>query len=667
MKHTYTLKCLLAAAFCLAMPLLAQAQTQGFDFDTLPDSAGEDVSNSDAVASESVFNVDFKKEIVSGGWIWIDDSGDDLDQAVSIALDSTKANTLYVGGNDGLYVSQDAGENWTQVFRLTAEDGANASLNDVTAGLSDEQIIQYKRDFIYNELVTAYDTSFADVIIDDITDDEFLRAETVDDIDIFNEYDLDIERDLTHAFESITRDDEEDDSDTADNQRFIDRYAALIAQGADWEDALESLSGKNAVWDIISEAGSTWALTSDALHISRNSGKDWKPALETSLDRPFTALAVDASGLAVAVGTIDGIQISRDGGKTWSSVSTDAVVLKMAWTPDGKLMLATATGAFALEADDTTLTPLPVDLRNDEVILDIAVSERNEVFFLTENTLFYRIPDGRISMVTGIPFDTEFMRQIIIDKTTDHIIIRTDLSIYELNAGKWYRQTEGLFGDITRSIVLLRNNKKASALLVTDSGIMTAITSTQFLTDTAKYDLLKRQWAQEPTEGEIIQAALEAHGLDDSSMEQWKARIWTSLLLPKVNFTYYKQNTATNRPIVTDTFDTDGYMTRDLAWDQQRRKIHYWEVMAHWDIAIDVRNREELNVQKMMYTQSRERQKLVTLVSKVIRNRHKKQMSALKGRQSKTAKAEIKRTLEIAELEAQLYYLTGGYFKLRHD
>jgi BMFP domain-containing protein YqiC len=108
-------------------------------------------------------------------------------------------------------------------------------------------------------------------------------------------------------------------------------------------------------------------------------------------------------------------------------------------------------------------------------------------------------------------------------------------------------------------------------------------------------------------------------------------------------------------------------MTRELVWDQQRSKVHYWEVMAHWDFAIDVRNREELNVQKMVYAQARDRQKLVTLVTKTIRNRHKKQMAALKGRQSKSVKMEIKRTLEIAELEAQLYYLTGGYFTLKHD
>lgn len=665
MKHRHALQWLMVAAFCLVMT--SQASAQGFEFDV---SASEEAAQTeDPISMPDApevlsFKADFRKNVVPGEWIWLDGGWDQFEHAVSVCVDRQAVNTLYLGGNEGLYVSHDAGESWKEVFRLTGS-ASHRSMEDVTAGLTDEQIIQYKREFIYNELSTTYDSSFADVMNDEITDDELLRAEKVDDIDILSEYELDIEDDLTHAFDAVQQDDVSDNSDILHQRRFIDRYAALIAQGAYADEAIETLQGQNAVWEVQSGMGATWALTSESLKVSRDRGVQWQNVVETSLDHPYVSLAVSSFGEEVAVGTTDGLYVSRDGGRDWVFVSTDKIVLKMAWLPDKRLVLTTSEGAFVLDAQNV-LHPLDLDLRTDEVVLDIAVSDRNEALFLTENTLFYMIPDGHVSMVSVLPFDTELMRQVIIDKTLDHVFVRTDMSVYELREGEWRRQTEGLFGDITRFVTVTPNRKNSSALLVTDSGVMVAVSSVQVLGEkgAANYERLKRQWSQEPSDADILHAALCAHGLDASSMSQWKTRIWTSLLLPKVNFSYYHKNTATDRATVKDTVDVSKYVGRTFDWDQQRSRVHYWEVMAHWDFSLDTRNRDEINVQRLMYRQSSDRQKLITLVSKVIRNRHKKQMASLK---KNSGKREVARLLDIAEYEAQLYYLTGGYFRPKYD
>lgn len=666
MKHKHVLKCLMAAAFCF-VTTMAYAQ-QGFEFDDVPSTEQSATSNATLSSVDTAqFTVNFNQKVISGEWIWVDESGENFDQAVSACVDGKNVKTIYVGGNNGLYVSQDAGESWSEVLHLSSYEAPSRQMEDITANLADEQIIRFKRDFIYNEVSSTYDTSFADAIDDEITDDELLIAETTDDIDIFSEYDLDIEKDLSHAFDSVSSDDLEDTSTPSSHLRFVDRYAAQIAMGADPDEALEALSGANAVWDIYSNLQATWALTSENLHVSHNSGKTWVSLLP-AVDQPLVSFAISESGQDIAVGTTNGIQLSRDGGKTWTAIQTGNIILKLAWTRDGRLLVASSAGAGYLPRDGKAIVPLAIDLRNDEVILDIAVSERSEAIFLTENTLFYVIPDGRVSMIPNLPFDTEYMRQIVIDKTMDHVVLRTDVSVYELRDGLWRRQTEGLFGDITRSIALIPNNVKSPALLVTDSGVMSAMTSVKYLNDSEKYELLKRQWAQEPTDAEIIHAALIAHGLDDDAVDQWKTRIWTSMLLPRVNFSYYQKNTMIRRPTVTDTY-TDGQgTTRTFAWDQQKSKVHYWEVMAHWDFALDVHQKDEINVQRLSYRQAADRQRLITTVAKVIRDRHKQQMNGLKATTSKSGlKKEIKRLLALAELEAQLYYLTGGYFRPKHD
>ena len=667
MRHVTSLRwlCAIVLSSCFAM----HAQAQGFGFDTMEPSTevaptpegGVSVSDNLSGLSETTL-----AETRYGQWIWTEDFNDTLDEAVVVLPDATDWKTLYAGGNGFIRVSHDNGETWKNAVTFRGGVGVtDENHDDMLSKLSDEEIISAKREFILNEITSTYDSNFAESIDADITDEELLLAETTDDIDIFSQYELDIESDLMRAFDAILVEDVSDDGDDVrvEHSDFVTRYTKLLDMGADEESALERVSAENAVWQMITRAGRTWALTSESLYETRDKGETWGVIPISSGGGRFISFDVSESGNRITVATTEGFIVSEDGGATWKQASgvTEGVPYKLTHTRDGLLVVATPQTVYVSSDACETLIPMNnfVVPAGDRIV-DVSTGRDALILIATETVVrgtrdLVTFHDVDVSALYGAP-----LRQVnSLDGTESHLLVRSDDCVYVLRDGTWFRQVEGLFGDVTHHVELWPGNKANVAILVTESSVLVAAKDRKSLNDEGQYDLLKRQWAKEPTPQRIVEQALAVHALDTSAHDKYKARLWTSMLLPNARFVYDKRQQATNRATTNSLGDSGAITGR--AWDQMRDTTSYWEFFALWNFDLGKRQREEILIDQYSYNQNRSRASLIKQVETTIKKRYTKQMSLLK-RKSPNAKSELKHLLDIQELDARLYYLTGGFF-----
>ena len=153
----------------------------------------------------------------------------------------------------------------------------------------------------------------------------------------------------------------------------------------------------NAVYVVNPEANSR--MPKPGIYFTQDDGKTWKRSEARGLPERITSIAVHATDPGtVALGTADGLHISRDSGASFKRVGSAAPVTAVSFDFDGKhIYFAPAEGAMlqraALDGKGDTKLALP-KLERDFVVYiaqsparpdDLAIATRSRHVFLTTN------------------------------------------------------------------------------------------------------------------------------------------------------------------------------------------------------------------------------------------------------------------------------------------
>lgn len=605
----------------------------------------------------------------TGEWFWALDFDDVSSSVITVVPDAGDRKVVYAGGIGFIQTSRDGGESWTGSLTLT-DDGFVASSEEETELANVDQLVERKKDMIREELETIYGSSLADRLIDDMDDDDIAAAHTTSDLSELSDFEISIDfTELMESDEFKSYSETEQDAlarkeDALANQDFIHSFRVLTDLGAEEDAAIAQISQQNAVWQFVSTNKKTYAVTTNVILVTGDRGKTWDVAYKAETDQALFSASITAN--AILFGSNQGLVVSVDKGKSWKLIETEGAVYKIVPVGDNKFIVGTTRKLYVFEAETEGLYQLGIRVLPGELILDFAASSLDDVLAITENNL-YAFDGKQTRSVTGLPFKTQPFRQIELKDSDSgkRPIVRTELAVYEMTDNGWKCQEEGIFGELTRHLTLTdAKDRTNAAYMVTSNGILVAARSRQRMNNVDKLDYLQRLWEQEPSEQDLIQAALRVQKLDVGSQNRWKTRIWTSMLLPIVKFDYQhidKASDKANRQ-VTLTGSSRVFSKDVPTWKQQRTYRDDWQIVAHWDMNIDILMNDEYNVTKLYGSEARNRSKLIDEIKKTYNRRHQLQISMIKSGKLKVNR-EVKMLLELQKQETQLFYLTNGYFK----
>ena len=139
-----------------------------------------------------------------------------------------------------------------------------------------------------------------------------------------------------------------------------------------------------------------------------------------------------------------------------------------------------------------------------------------------------------------------------------------------------------------------------------------------------------------------------------ADVASWRSRARLSSLLPTLRV---------GADYDTDKDDTRTYTSgtaepRQVEGNDQQMG---YEVRATWDLNEAVFNKSEVQIRRAVVNASKQRDSLVSEVTKIYFSRRRAQVELMMG-DDMTAKARVKQELRIAELTAYLDGLTGGWF-----
>ncbi len=170
---------------------------------------------------------------------------------------------------------------------------------------------------------------------------------------------------------------------------------------------------------------------------------------------------------------------------------------------------------------------------------------------------------------------------------------------------------------------------------------------------TAAQEILKR-FSHEPDVRSVQRRAITYAHAHPAEVASWRGRARLASLLPEVR--------------VAVDYDTDADDTRTFtsATSEPRQvvgsdKQSGYELRASWDLNEAVFNRSEVQIRRAVVNASRQRDSLVSEVTKIYFSRRRAQVELLLA-EDISAKERVKQELRIAELTAYLDGLTGGWF-----
>ena len=181
----------------------------------------------------------------------------------------------------------------------------------------------------------------------------------------------------------------------------------------------------------------------------------------------------------------------------------------------------------------------------------------------------------------------------------------------------------------------------------------------QKIEDSAEYKELVERWSKEPRVEDIIEAALESHFLDDWLDKRWDLRSRLSWLLPKFTFDYLMRKQLNDKHTYAKSIESG---TISNKWDFTRETRHEWQVKAFWELKIDNAFKNDLATEMRFSKLKQKRYELIQDVIAKYQKRHTLQISNATSVSAKTVAENVQYMLQIQKLEAELNYLSGGFF-----
>jgi len=169
----------------------------------------------------------------------------------------------------------------------------------------------------------------------------------------------------------------------------------------------------------------------------------------------------------------------------------------------------------------------------------------------------------------------------------------------------------------------------------------------------AAQEILAR-FDHEPNVRSVQRRAMTYALAEPSKVASWRQRARLSSLLPEVRVAVdYDTDSDDTRTFTSSTSEPRQVVGAD-------EKVGY-ELRATWDLNEAVFNRSEIALRRAVVNASRQRDSLVSEVTKIYFSRRRAQVDLLLA-EDISAKERVKQELRIAELTAYLDGLTGGWF-----
>ncbi len=617
-----------------------------------------------------------------GVWMWgMSAEQRLLSGSTAVAVDAGESSTIYVGGLGGIVVSNDSGSSWSEGLTFSAsgmgsdaDDNADNEDLSVKSGEQGDMQANRLREYLRHEIETQLGSSdLADSLLEEITDDELLDAKDINELESIAALNLDIESDLTQI--PLLMMEQGDGVALSDYDPFITRFLAMRGAGADTDQAISAAARCSAVWSFRSTPDVTYAVTSEAIYLTIDKGQNWQLFMSAPEDQSILSLDISADGQIVVMGLTSGITMTRDGGENWVTIDAgiDGAFYAVRYVESDKALWGLSTNRL-YHSSDLGLTWQEVDTRMspNEVILDLLPGSGGQSIVLTTETIYQGEQNRDQFVFTEIPhkpFADETINQIFSsDPSLNRFGVRTNGHVFEYDNG-WVGQNKALFTTDLGPVAIL-NDGVSMAIMATSAGVWFAQDSSA-VEASQEYQDLKKKWAKEPTDAEVILKAFEAHYIGDNLDKNWALRDGLAWLLPTVMFNYfYEQYRQDKRAIKIDDI---AKMLKSDTWTSMRRTTSYWEIMARWTFQVDTVMREDISTSYQLQQLKKERLRLMTKVQKELNKRHALQMtlaldfpkfpdkSSKKGG-NKVPKRKLKVILSLDEVESNLNYLTGGYY-----
>lgn len=608
-------------------------------------------------------------QMPSGNWIWTN-TGDPLFTKGVTAVGYSKPMAILLAGGPGyIATSRDNGLTWTKSLNLAQntdnpqDQGYDDDDDNDAETLSNDERARLVRDHIEAELETQYGSDYVDILLDEITDEELLTANDMHDIESLSLLELNFDTDLTQL-KARSSQERISSLGLAPYGSYFERFTQLIDGGADYEQAEILAAQRDGVWQFARADNRVLAITNDTLYIS-NDGLKWTSLLTAPSDKYFLDVDVSANAQIIVVGMTDGLQISEDAGKSWKQNSNvlEGVVFDVALgkAPGSRALYALTTEGWLYASQDLgdTWTDLTPHTDIGETVIQILPSILpKRVIALSASTIFITEDLNTWSSIPHAPFENESLLQISSsDPRLETFVVRGSKQIYAYQNG-WVSQNTALF---TRQLgqVLDAPIGMLTALLATPSGLWVALSSTDAIDVNTRHDTLSALWLKEPSDKQVLKQALIAHYIEDTD-PSWTMRSRLSWLLPKVVFNYrFSQNKRDRTSETTNTL-TGIYTAQQFF--SRRQTINEWQIMGYWDFNFASKDGDEIRAIGLATRQNDLRLSITDEVERALMTRRQLQMSGIE--QSNDIEKEINRILAIDEIEAQLHYLTGGYYKV---
>jgi DNA-binding beta-propeller fold protein YncE len=141
-------------------------------------------------------------------------------------------------------------------------------------------------------------------------------------------------------------------------------------------------------------------MPSPGLYVTHDEGRSWKAAAASGVAGRVTSIAAHPTSPAIiALGTLRGLHLSRDGGAAFSRLGPPQPVTAVTFDPDGKhIYFATQSSdrLYRIGVDGTQSPPVPLPALGRDFVLYIAQNPaaRNELAIATARRDVYLSADG---------------------------------------------------------------------------------------------------------------------------------------------------------------------------------------------------------------------------------------------------------------------------------
>jgi len=602
-------------------------------------------------------------QALQGDWIWLNVAVGALTSGTSaVAQDRDDPALIYAGGGGFVAVSRNGTNTWqtTLTFSQSRESAASWDSTQADTDERDQERLAFLRRYLEMELENQFGSTQAEQLMHEIHDDELLRARDVRDIDILSDLELDMDPNLSALI--IDTEDVEDVESAwlASLMNYGTRYRALVARGAENDAAIAMAADSNLVWQIVALGAATFAATSETLFVTVNRGATWQAALSASDDASILSVAASADARRLVVGLTDGLALSNDGGSSWAYLRDiiPGAVYAIAIAPDNPRAIYALTTSSLFRSLDGGLTFSDIaPPQTNDTVIDFAVAPSGALIAITPRTVF-RSRDGvTYEVVADAPFVGASLQQVVlISGSTDIFAARTDNAVYLYQQG-WVDQNQALFTMGLGSLSIAQHLPQ-HAFIAAQTGLWAAVSPATKPDIHTQFEALKRTWAREPSDEIVLKQALRAHYLDDGADQWWVTRARLSMLLPTVEFQYTFRQERQDR----FTKVVEQLPVREQ-FQQQRLTENEWRVMLLWRLDLGRKNADEIRVAALIASQATLRQDLILEVQRALQVRRSLQMNAASRTHASELAEEVQQLLSIDEIEAQLHYLTGGFYK----